>query len=82
MNVELRRCLCEPIPEIEIAAQRLNDAVSAHLRGERDVAEELLRLADDKIVWGWLNWSGAKRAITIGDAECWTIQQCFHRTSA
>ena len=51
----IRQCLREPIPEIEIAAQRLNDAVSAHLRGDRDVAEELLRLADDKIVWEWLD---------------------------
>ena len=51
----LRHCLREPIPEIEIAAQRLGSAVSAHLRGEHDAAEELLRLADDRIVWDWLD---------------------------
>lgn len=51
----LRRCLRDPIAEIETAAARLNDAVSAHLRGERDVAEELLHLADDKVVWEWLD---------------------------
>jgi len=50
-----RHCLRDPIPEIEVAAQRLDDAVSAHLRGDRDSAEELLRLADDRIVWDWLD---------------------------
>ncbi len=54
-NVSLRQCLREAIPEIEIAAHRLNDAVSAHLRGKRDVAEELFRQADDKVVWDWLD---------------------------
>ena len=33
--MNLRCCLREPVPEIEIAAQRLDDAVSAHVRGER-----------------------------------------------
>ena len=53
--MNLRQCLREPIPEIEIAARRLEEAVSAHLRGERDVAEQLLRQADDKVVWDWLD---------------------------
>jgi hypothetical protein len=52
--MSLRRCLREPIPEIEIAANRLADAASAHMRGERDVAEALLVQADDKIVRDWL----------------------------
>lgn len=51
----LRMCLREPIPEIEIAAHRLDDAVSAHLRGDRQAADELLRLANDRIVWEWLD---------------------------
>ena len=51
----LRYCLREPIPEIEIAARRLEEAVGAHLRGERDAAEELFHQADDKIVWDWLD---------------------------
>jgi 5-methylcytosine-specific restriction endonuclease McrA len=55
MAKALRQCLREPISEIELAAQRLNDAVSAHLQGEHDVAEALLRLADDKIVGEWLD---------------------------
>lgn len=53
--MNFRRCLREPIPEIEIAACRVGDAVSAHLRGEHEVAEKLLRLADDKVVWDWLD---------------------------
>ncbi len=52
--MSLRKCLREPIAEIEIAAHRLNDAVSAHLRGERDVAEVLLHQANDQVVRDWL----------------------------
>jgi 5-methylcytosine-specific restriction endonuclease McrA len=51
----LRRCLREPIPEIELAAKQLNDAVSAHLQGERDTAEELLRLTNNRVLWEWLD---------------------------
>lgn len=50
---ELRYCLCPPIPEIEAAARLLDDAVSAHLQGQRDVAEKLFRLADIKAIWEW-----------------------------
>lgn len=58
-----RQCLREPIPEIEIAARRLNEAVSAHLRGERELAERLLREADDKIIWHWLDEAWGKTSI-------------------
>jgi hypothetical protein len=51
--MNLRFCLRLPIPEIEEAALHLDAAVSAHLRGERDVARELFRLADNKAVWDW-----------------------------
>ena len=61
--MSLRKCLREPIPEIEIAARRLNDAVNAHLRGERDVVEELLRQANDKVVWDWLDSVWGKKTI-------------------
>jgi hypothetical protein len=63
MNMELRRCLREPIPEIEIAAQRLDEAVSAHLRGERELAEQLLCKADDKVIWHWLDEVWGKGSI-------------------
>ena len=61
--MSLRRCLREPIVEIEVAAQRVRDAVSAHLRGERDVAENLLRLANDKVVWDWVDSVWGKKTI-------------------
>ena len=32
-QMSLRKSLRDPVPEIEIAARRLNDAVNAHLRG-------------------------------------------------
>ena len=59
----LRRCLREPIPEIGIAAQRLDAAVSAHLRGDHAAVEALLRLANDKAVWDWLDSVWGKETI-------------------
>ena len=50
----LRRCLREPIPEIEIAARHLDRAVSAHSQGDYGAARELLRRADDPVVREWL----------------------------
>ena len=52
---ELRTCLREPIPEIEDAARFLDAAVSAHLQGQRVIAEELFRLADNRRIWDWTN---------------------------
>ncbi len=60
--MSLRRCLREPIPEIEQAAWRMNEAVSAHLRGDRETAEGLFRLADDRAVWNWLNSLWGKKS--------------------
>lgn len=61
--ITLRTCLRQPIPEIERAAERLSQAAAAHLRGEKNVADDLLRLANDKIVWTWLDevWGKASR---------------------
>jgi len=50
----LRRCLREPIPDIEMAARRLDEAVSAHVNGEYEVAEALLRQADEPALRDWL----------------------------
>jgi 5-methylcytosine-specific restriction endonuclease McrA len=41
-----RRCLREPIPEIADAARLLDAAVSAHLMGRLQLADELIRSAD------------------------------------
>ena len=62
-DMSLRYCLREPIPEIEIAAHRLEGAIAAHLRGERDAAEELLRQANDKVVWDWLDSVWGKETV-------------------
>ncbi len=48
-----RSCFRLPIPEIEEAAHFLKAAVSAHMRGERSVADELFRLADNKVIRKW-----------------------------
>ncbi|MBJ6750745.1 HNH endonuclease [Geomonas anaerohicana] len=48
-----RRCFREPIPEIYDAARYLDAAVSAHLNGLYETAENLFRLANDPKVWSW-----------------------------
>ncbi|MBA3961560.1 MAG: hypothetical protein H0X40_06630 [Chthoniobacterales bacterium] len=52
-TVDLRTCLCEPIPEIFDAARYLDAAVSSHLAGRRDLAEELIRLANMPAIRDW-----------------------------
>jgi hypothetical protein len=48
-----RPCLREPIPEIADAARYLDAAVSAHLVGRSDLAEDLIRLADMPAIREW-----------------------------
>ncbi len=50
---ELRYCLRLPIPEIADVAHLLDDAVTAHLQGQRDITEEFFRLANNNSVWEW-----------------------------
>lgn len=52
-NLELRRCLREPIPEIFDAARFLDAAVSAHLQGKKNIAEELFKLAENEAIAEW-----------------------------
>jgi 5-methylcytosine-specific restriction endonuclease McrA len=49
----LRHCFRLPIPEIADASRYLDAAVSAHLTGRRDLAAELIRLADMPAIWEW-----------------------------
>lgn len=49
----LRTCLRDPIPAIFDAARYLDDAVSAHLAGQRGLADELIRMADDPRITEW-----------------------------
>jgi hypothetical protein len=57
----MRKCFREPIPEIAVAAQLLNAAVSAHLNDDRKLAEHLIEQANIPEVkeWGYSLW-GAK----------------------
>jgi len=48
-----RLCLREPIPEIFEAASLLDQAVTAHLNGERDAADKLIRQADMPAIRAW-----------------------------
>ncbi|RMD82343.1 MAG: HNH endonuclease [Candidatus Dadabacteria bacterium] len=48
-----RTCLRDPIPEIFDAARYLDAAVSAHLAGRPDIAEELIRRADIPAIREW-----------------------------
>jgi len=49
----LRTCLRNPIPEIAEAARYLDEAVTAHLSGQRALADELIRKADMPAVREW-----------------------------
>jgi hypothetical protein len=51
--MRIKRCFREPIQEIYDAAKHLDAAVSAHIAGQIEVAEELFKLADDPKVWDW-----------------------------
>ena len=50
---EMRNCFCPPIPDIQEAARLLDAAVTAHLKGRRDLASELLQLANMRSIWEW-----------------------------
>jgi len=52
-TVKIRNCFREPIPEIADAARYLDAAVSAHLVGRRDLADQLIRLADIPAIREW-----------------------------
>ena len=48
-----RRYLREPIPEIAEAARYLDEAVTAHLAGRSDLADELIRRTNAKAIRDW-----------------------------
>ena len=48
-----RKCLSEPILQVEVAAGYLNSAVTAHLDGKYVLAEELILLADIPEIRRW-----------------------------
>ena len=58
----LRVCLREPIPEIATAAHYLNEAVSYHLSGRFDLADELIRRANIPAIREWTESLWGKRS--------------------
>ena len=48
-----RLCLRAPIPEIAEAARYLDEAVTAHLAGRSDLADELIRRTNTKAIRDW-----------------------------
>lgn len=68
----MRRALVEPIPEIFAAAAKLSQAVEAHRAGEQGLATELLRQADDPIIWAYTDYAwggGAKQRFGFVSVE-------------
>ena len=60
--MDARRCFRDPIPEIYDVARYLDAAVSAHLAGKMEVAEELFFLANIKEVWDWVDSIWGKKS--------------------
>jgi len=52
-DTKMRTCLREPVPEIAIATRYVNDAVTAHLDGNRAEAIRLLKAADLPEIREW-----------------------------
>lgn len=53
MEDKLKSCFRHPIPEIYDAAKYLDAAVSAHLAGNKKMAESLIKLADMPVIREW-----------------------------
>jgi len=53
MLVVGRLCLRSPIPEIAAAAQYLDEAVSAHMTNQRELAENLIDMANMPAIRAW-----------------------------
>lgn len=51
--IDLRPHLLDPIPELQEAVRLLDEAVSAHLAGDRDRADRLIRAADLPVIAEW-----------------------------
>lgn len=64
----LRDCFAVPIAEIFEAANLLDYAVSAHLRGDEKRAETLLKAADMPVIGEWLDpiWTSPQRQLIGG----------------
>lgn len=66
-----RQSLSEPIAELKDAARYLDAAVSAHLQGERAIADELFRLADMAEIRKWTKsiWANSDVHVRFRSSE-------------
>ena len=71
MREELLVCLRDPIPEIADAARYLDAAVSAHLDGNSELAETLIRLADIPEIREWTEslWGSNSPCVAFCDVR-------------
>lgn len=62
-----RQCLRVPISEIADAARTLDAAVTAHLAGKRDIAEQYIRLADMPVLRAYTEslWGAERRYLQL-----------------
>jgi hypothetical protein len=67
-----RRCLRDPIPEIEQAAVALERAVEAHLAGAREMAFELLCEANANAVREWTESIWGKGSTFVPKGPYWS----------
>lgn len=65
----MKRSIKEPIPQIFETWVFLNQAVDAHLAGNRQLAEVLFEKADMRVVWEWLNpgWTRPDLNVVVSD---------------
>lgn len=60
-----KRCFREPIPKIFDAARYLDAAVSAHINGKTNLADELFIAANDPEIWAWTDSVWGKRSLYV-----------------
>lgn len=65
----VRRCLRDPIPEFVEAARWLEEAVSAHIGGKFDLAEELIKRSDMLLIREWTEslWGASSPYVVVRD---------------
>ena len=70
-SANLRACLSKPIPQVEVASQYLDSAVSAHLEGNTALAAELIIRADIPEIRRWTKsiWADSSVHLRLPQTE-------------
>ncbi len=65
-------CFRDPIEPIGVAARYLDEAVSAHLAGQRNLAESLIRAADMPVIRDWTEsiWGKNSLYVRVRQVQC------------